>query len=81
MCQYRLLAALGCYFLSLPYRMMSGACYPVCPVAEGLAAALEVLDEMETLRAKRYVLVYGAHIGHYICSWWMCVCPMWQPVL
>ena len=36
-----------------PCRLISGACYPVCPVAEGLAAALEVLDEMETLRAKR----------------------------
>ena len=52
--QTKLFSALGCYFLSLPYRMLSGACYPVCPVAEGLAAALEVLDEMETLRAKRY---------------------------
>ena len=52
--QTKLFSALGCYFLSLSYRMLSGACYPVCPVAEGLAAALEVLDEMETLRAKRY---------------------------
>ena len=43
----------------------------MCPVAEGLAAALEVLDEMETLRAKRCVFlrIYGTHIlSRYLCA-------------
>ena len=39
------------------YRMAGGPCCPTWPLTEGLAAALEVFDEMDRLRATRCRIV------------------------